>query len=100
LIAIADGKPIEIQVRTVLQHLWAEFSEKVADLVDPAIKYGGGAEDVREPLSQLSNMVKQMEESELRPAGADLQQIELRKSALRQSLEMAIVEVSKLRSRS
>lgn len=26
LIAIADGKPIEIQVRTVLQHLWAEYS--------------------------------------------------------------------------
>jgi len=42
LIAKGDSKPIEIQVRTRLQHSWAEFSEKVSDVVDPAIKYGAG----------------------------------------------------------
>ena len=31
------GKPIEVQVRTTLQHLWAELSEKLADVIDPAI---------------------------------------------------------------
>lgn len=34
--------PIEIQVRTALQHVWAELSEKLSDVVDPAVKYGGG----------------------------------------------------------
>lgn len=38
----SNGKMIEIQVRTSLQHLWAELSEKFSDVVDPAIKYGGG----------------------------------------------------------
>lgn len=39
-------KMVEIQVRTELQHLWAELSEKLSDMVDPAIKYGGGDEEV------------------------------------------------------
>jgi putative GTP pyrophosphokinase len=42
VIAQAAGKPIEIQVRSALQHLWAELSEKASDVIDPAIKYGGG----------------------------------------------------------
>src|SRR6266704_1936073 len=29
-----SGKLVEIQVRTALQHLWAELSEKLADLID------------------------------------------------------------------
>ncbi|MEO7632585.1 MAG: hypothetical protein ABIU20_04245, partial [Blastocatellia bacterium] len=35
-------KLIEIQVRTELQHLWAELSEKFSDVLDQTIKYGGG----------------------------------------------------------
>lgn len=35
-------RPIEIQIRTALQHVWAEVSEKLSDLVGPAVKYGGG----------------------------------------------------------
>ena len=42
VIANYDGKFVEIQVRTALQHLWAELSEKLSDVIDPAIKYGGG----------------------------------------------------------
>src|SRR5256885_16022226 len=30
------GKLVEIQVRTALQHLWAELSEKLSDLIHPA----------------------------------------------------------------
>ncbi|MEP7012810.1 MAG: RelA/SpoT domain-containing protein [Acidobacteriota bacterium] len=38
-----SDKPIEIQVRTLLQHGWAEVSEKASDIIDPTIKYGGGS---------------------------------------------------------
>lgn len=34
------GKSVEIQMRTWLQHLWAELSEKLSDTIDPNIKYG------------------------------------------------------------
>jgi putative GTP pyrophosphokinase len=42
VIAKIFGVLVEIQVRTSLQHLWAEFSEKLSDVVDPSIKYGAG----------------------------------------------------------
>src|SRR5437763_2062336 len=45
-----SGKLIETQVRTSLQQLWAELSEKYSDVVDPAIKYGGGSKDAQELL--------------------------------------------------
>src|SRR5262249_37640652 len=45
------GKPgpttRHVQVRTAVQHSWAEFSEKLADLFDPALKYGGGRTSLR-----------------------------------------------------
>jgi ppGpp synthetase/RelA/SpoT-type nucleotidyltranferase len=36
------GKRVEIQVRTAPQQAWAELSEKLSDVVDRALKYGGG----------------------------------------------------------
>jgi ppGpp synthetase/RelA/SpoT-type nucleotidyltranferase len=57
-------KMIEIQVRTSLQHLWAELSEKLSDIVDPAIKYGAGNENVRKTLTVTSEMVIAMESFE------------------------------------
>jgi len=48
-------RPIEIQVRTALQHVWAELSEKLSDLVDPSIKYGGGRKELTEILLSISN---------------------------------------------
>lgn len=38
VVVIYLDKTIEIQIRTLPQHLWAELSEKVSDIVDPAIK--------------------------------------------------------------
>jgi putative GTP pyrophosphokinase len=38
VIAEMHRKPIEIQIRSRLQHLWAELSEKASDVVDPTIK--------------------------------------------------------------
>ncbi len=90
---------MKIQVRTTLQHLWAEFSEKMADVVDPAVKYGGVPEPIKKLLAVSFDLVKQMEELELTPAGADPQQLRRRKQEIRQFLESAIKEVSKIRSR-
>jgi ppGpp synthetase/RelA/SpoT-type nucleotidyltranferase len=52
-----NGKLIEIQIRTSLQHLWAELSEKVSDVIDSAIKYGGGPDNVKEPLMEMSEII-------------------------------------------
>jgi ppGpp synthetase/RelA/SpoT-type nucleotidyltranferase len=57
-------KLVEIQVRSSLQHLWAELSEKLSDVLDPRIKYGGGAHDVRDALSTLSEVIRTHEEVE------------------------------------
>ena len=57
-----SGKLIEIQVRTSLQQVWAEVSEKISDVIDPAIKYGEGNQEV---LSLLANASKLAMEAEL-----------------------------------
>jgi GTP pyrophosphokinase len=58
------GKLVEIQVRTYLQHLWAELSEKFSDVFDPSIKYGRGDREIREALQVASEAVAGMEETE------------------------------------
>ena len=58
------NKLIEVQVRTELQHNWAELSEKLSDKIDPAIKYGGGDKKIQELLYDLSGLVKDYEELE------------------------------------
>jgi ppGpp synthetase/RelA/SpoT-type nucleotidyltranferase len=59
------NKLIEVQIRTALQHTWAEMCEKCADIVDPAIKYGGGPAAVREMLDRAAQQVHRMESVEL-----------------------------------
>jgi len=65
-----DDKPIEIQLRTPLQHVWAEMCEKFADIIDPAIKYGGGPPRVQASLSKLATVIEAMEALEGVVAGA------------------------------
>jgi ppGpp synthetase/RelA/SpoT-type nucleotidyltranferase len=55
---------IELQVRTALQHLWSEWSEKLSDVADPQLKYGGGAKVFRDPLLAASVLVAGFEEIE------------------------------------
>jgi putative GTP pyrophosphokinase len=57
---IAD-RCVEIQIRTEAQHLWAEISEKLADLLDPEIKYGRGYPTVQKFLHTMSSRVDEME---------------------------------------
>ena len=40
VIAFPEGVPVEIQVRTLWQHEWAELFEKLADHVGRGIRYG------------------------------------------------------------
>lgn len=55
------GKLIEVQVRTSLQHAWAELSEKLSDEVDSAIKYGSGDEELVSVLAMLSDASMDLE---------------------------------------
>jgi putative GTP pyrophosphokinase len=59
------GKMVEIQVRTALQAAWANFSEKLSDLDDPAIKYGGGDEETQLVLTLYSLAVGFIESVEM-----------------------------------
>lgn len=71
VIVSVEGKPIEIQVRTTLQHLWSELSEKFSDLVDPAIKYGGGDDAIRTVLAGTSKTISDAEGLEERIAAEE-----------------------------
>jgi putative GTP pyrophosphokinase len=91
IIATARNKPIEIQVRTELQHMWAQLSEKLSDVLDPAIKYGGGDPEAQDFLSSLSERVAWSEDRELQPMAAELTEEAFHpKRSLRQLLEYAI----------
>jgi ppGpp synthetase/RelA/SpoT-type nucleotidyltranferase len=64
VVVAIDRRNVEIQVRTALQQLWAELSEKFSDLLDSAIKYGGGNKDLQAGLLELSGMIAKFEERE------------------------------------
>ena len=61
IVVTSEGKQVEIQIRTDLQHRWAELSEKFSDVVDPSIKYGGGKDWIRSLLSQMSTVIAAVE---------------------------------------
>ncbi|MBI5140910.1 MAG: hypothetical protein HZA20_01805 [Nitrospirae bacterium] len=61
VIASHDAKMVEIQVRTELQHMWAECSEKMADSKGSEIKYGGGDEATKSFLNALSDFIAMKE---------------------------------------
>lgn len=116
VVANHDGKLIEIQVRTALQHAWAEMSEKISDVTDASIKYGGGAEGLKASLQKISISIAEEEAFERRLRNTltssafpklqrDVQQEladmlesqKLRKQRLYNALERVIEIASKLR---
>ena len=61
IIVPAANHKVEVQIRTQLQHLWAELSEKLADKFGIAVKYGGGTDAIRQRLGLLSENIDLLE---------------------------------------
>jgi ppGpp synthetase/RelA/SpoT-type nucleotidyltranferase len=64
VIAKVDRRCVEIQIRTIPQHLWAEISEKLADTIDNRIKYGEGEPSLLEALYSLTAAIAALEREE------------------------------------
>jgi putative GTP pyrophosphokinase len=56
---------VEAQIRTRLQHRWAELSEHF-DRAFPGTKYGAGPPEVRQLLDSTSQIIAEVEDLELR----------------------------------
>jgi putative GTP pyrophosphokinase len=64
LIVKSTPRTVEVQVRTILQHLWAELSEKLADKWGHGLKYGSGDQSTLETLYSFSWLIKRYEDRE------------------------------------
>jgi putative GTP pyrophosphokinase len=73
IVVKSGGHLIEVQIRSSLQHIWAELSEKFADLIDPAIKYGKGDETTVAWLQELSTSIAVFESQELQVVNLEKQ---------------------------
>ena len=54
IVVRAQGRPVEVQVRTLWEDMWANASEALANNLDPEIKYGGGPSAARKVLDDAS----------------------------------------------
>jgi ppGpp synthetase/RelA/SpoT-type nucleotidyltranferase len=93
-----DEKAVEIQVRTKLQHLWAEISERLSDLLDPGLKYGTGPEPARELLQDTSQLIADFESLEQRNApsvlsAADLDELDRQRADFRRQIVAHLQEM-------
>jgi putative GTP pyrophosphokinase len=61
VIVRSHDKAVEVQVRTFLQHLWAEVSEKLADRYGIDVKYGGGPDLISSLLIRVSGLIPKVE---------------------------------------
>jgi putative GTP pyrophosphokinase len=92
VIVQTQEKLVEIQVRTELQHLWAELSEKYSDNFGYAIKYGGGDEKIQVFLTEMSSIIS--DEEYLEPKL--IKWVELKKSASNENNENLVALIDNL----
>ena len=101
LVVAIGGRLVEIQVRTSLQHSWASATEKLSDVVDARIKYGGGREDIQSFLQSLSDVIADFESIErelpemLRNAGqySTNTRMEAQRARLKSLCEQLIIQL-------
>lgn len=91
VIVFLDDARVEVQVRTALQHEWAEAFEKFADRVGRGVRYGLGVEPLpnETPLrnermarrervyEQLMSIGELVEQLELLPLTSDAERVEM-----------------------
>jgi len=63
ILKASDGRMVEVQLRTEIQHAWANRSEALAYQIDRTIKAGGGPPDVRRGLEDLSDQGRLIDET-------------------------------------
>ena len=91
VIVNTDGLRVEVQVRTALQQKWAELSEKMSDVVDPSIKYGGN--DQFQPFLRMrSSLISRIEDLEKDLAREPESMASLNDRAKLQSIKAALTE--------
>lgn len=83
------GRLVEIQVRTEIQDLWAQISEKLADRYGLDVKYGGGPNDVQDILNELSAYGEEVDDGRdgVRRLGQHLDNLERRHTDMPRAAE-------------
>lgn len=61
-VIVSAPLPFEVQVRTEIQHAWAQLSERLADRYGFELKYGGGPQTVRLALLELADVIHAIED--------------------------------------
>lgn len=78
LIVQPFDQEIEIQIRSLFQHLWAELSEMIADQGGHDLKYGGGNQRIATYLSDASDRIY-IRELSLHSSGFTLSEEQVKK---------------------
>ena len=60
----SQGKAVEVQIRTELEEQWANAAERLADKLDPAIKYGSGPRGAHDILDAASRICGRLDAAE------------------------------------
>ncbi len=95
IIVDVEGQWVEIQVRSMLQHLWAEVSEKLSDVGDPSIKYGGGDHDIQAVLQRSSALIAGIESSEIRIAYLEKKNFDIKDKSELNEIRKGVSQIKK-----
>lgn len=79
VIVTIDNRAVEVQVRTALQHAWAETCEKASDITGAGIKYGMGTPVHRLIFDTLSTLIASFEEAYIKSPPTTAGQIEAKR---------------------